>query len=523
MEYTPTYRGFGTFLGYYAAALGDYWYHKGGAHCNGAAANFTARYPTDLSNSTTGAPPKGASTELTNGTYNSLLFTQRAVETIGGCSSGDRPCFVYLAFQNVHSTAQSTANGLMGTHPIQAPCKTIETHYATTVLDTYKAHGGAITELDTGVGAVLAALEAAGRLYALVFVSDNGGPLPHSTNGPLRGGKHTMWEVRRSLCTKSSLRSSPLRCSQGGVNVRSFVTGSLIPAARRGSKWTGMAHSSDWYLTIAEGMVGVTVGATGPRKLDGFNLWPSLLSGGDSPRNEVIHQINNNFSATPGTNSPDTIRVGKYKYIGGDPGDARIIPWPEPAGTAVLFGLTNGSKDGYPIEEGSGEHCRAPVIKGPAPPKTCAGGCLFDLSADKSESNNLINDTSLASVVARLKARLAQAAAEAGPWAFPFNKTTTDMLDLAICEEEARTNYEEPMIKHQPVDPPPPPPPPLPPCGTCEHCIEKACEDGQFAKTVAGYNKCLACTSRVPCTHKFPGPGQARRWCHKITDTPDSE
>ena len=49
------------------------------------------------------------------------------------------------------------------------------------------------------------------------------------------------------------------------------------------------------------------------------------------------------------------------------------------------------------------------MIEGAPPPKACGGGgCLFDLDTDRSESNNLINDTKLTSVVTRLKARLAQ-------------------------------------------------------------------------------------------------------------------
>ena len=48
-------------------------------------------------------------------------LTQRAVETIRAHGGGGQGTFIYLAYQNVHSTAQSAANGLMGTHPIQAP------------------------------------------------------------------------------------------------------------------------------------------------------------------------------------------------------------------------------------------------------------------------------------------------------------------------------------------------------------------------------------------------------------------
>ena len=64
-----------------------------------------------------------------------------------------------------------------------------------------------------------------------VMVSDNGGPLDHATNDPLRGGKHTYWE--------------------GGVRVAAFISGPALltaglPKQRMGSSWDGMAHSSDW-------------------------------------------------------------------------------------------------------------------------------------------------------------------------------------------------------------------------------------------------------------------------------------
>lgn len=86
---------------------------------------------------------------------------------------------------------------------------------------------------------------------------------------PLRGGKHTFWE--------------------GGVRVVCWLASPLLPAGRRGTVWTGMAHSSDWYMTLVEGIAGGSVDRqhTGPTQPDGFNLWPALLSGGSSPRTEV--------------------------------------------------------------------------------------------------------------------------------------------------------------------------------------------------------------------------------------------
>jgi len=85
------------------------------------------------------------------------------------------------------------------------------------------------------------------------------------------------------------------------------------------------------------------------------------------------------------------------------------------------------------------------VLKAPkVPPQAqpCQHGCLFDLSTDLSEHKNIINETGMASVVAKLKARLAQAASEGGPWAFPFNKSSTDQLEVDICKEQVRDSAD---------------------------------------------------------------------------------
>ena len=105
-----------------------------------------------------------------------------------------------------------------------------------------------------------------------------------------------------------------------------------------------------------------------------------------------------------GLTEPAVIRVGKYKLItpsGPGAGDYRIVPWPAPAPAPVAFGTTgNGSRNGYPEDT---DACRAPVFNpGPTPPPggtTCSEGCLFDLETDISESRNLYNDSSLASIV----------------------------------------------------------------------------------------------------------------------------
>lgn len=85
-------------------------------------------------------------------------------------------------------------------------------------------------ELDYGVSNVTDALMANGywNNTVVIFVSDNGGPLDHTTNYPLRGGKHTFWE--------------------GGVRVVGFVSGpaftALLSPIRKGSTYTGKINNT---------------------------------------------------------------------------------------------------------------------------------------------------------------------------------------------------------------------------------------------------------------------------------------
>lgn len=147
----------------------------------------------------------------------------------------------------------------------------------------------------------------------------------------------------------------------------SFVSGPLIPPARRGMQWDGLAHSSDWYLTIAEGIAGVTVPATtGPRPLDGKRLWPAHRNCKRQhhkkiSRTEVLHRVVNNYTSNPNnkqayTPFPAVIKAGVYKrFLGkGNPGDSTIRMRPPPVAVHAPFGKTNGTRDGYSVETKDG-------------------------------------------------------------------------------------------------------------------------------------------------------------------------
>lgn len=175
----------------------------------------------------------------------------------------------------------------------------------------------------------------------IVVVSDNGGPLDHSTNYPLRGGKGSDWE--------------------GGVRVESFVVSPLLPASVRGTTWSGMAHSSDWYTTMVEGIAGAQLPAkTGNRPPDGFNLWPALRGENlTSPRTEVIHTVQNQyFNKSLGDDGVAAGRFGDFKIIIGMSCSSHNVwsAWPEPANHTVPFGLTSGW-----VEAGT-DHARAGLL-----------------------------------------------------------------------------------------------------------------------------------------------------------------
>ena len=224
---------------------------------------------------------------------------------------GADPFYMYLAFMAVHDGCTGATFKGLGK---QAPMATVDL-YNRTVLDTYKVAGAMYTELDRGIQTVIDALreKQMWEQTVLIFVSDNGGPLDHCTNSPLRGGKHTFLE--------------------GGVRVMSFISGPLIPPARRGTRWTGMAASADWYKTIVEGIAGGTVPAdSGTRPPDALNLWPAILDGSAGPRTEVVHQVENQYSCDttqPGGGCCSSMRMGEMKLIIGGPGDSRTLEIPE--------------------------------------------------------------------------------------------------------------------------------------------------------------------------------------------------
>ena len=162
----------------------DYWYHgaRGKSHpdkCGGV--DFHDSLPNEIR----GASMKGP--DSLNNTYDQEVFTRRAVAIIDGhaqqaAAAPAPPLFLYLAYHNVHDACEADRF----TRGLAAPLATVE-RYSTTILDTWKVQAAMTTELTT-VGNVTAALKRNGMWNKTLpmFWSDNGGPLDHSSNRPLR-------------------------------------------------------------------------------------------------------------------------------------------------------------------------------------------------------------------------------------------------------------------------------------------------------------------------------------------------
>ncbi|XP_008211549.1 arylsulfatase B isoform X2 [Nasonia vitripennis] len=172
-EYTPTYRGFESHLGYWTGHQ-DYYDHS---------AVEEPYWGMDMRRNMEPA------WDL-HGQYSTDVFTKEAVKLIKS-HNASQPMFLYLAHAAVHSA--NPYNPLPVSDEIVDKIKIPE----------YKRRrfAGMASAMDASVGAVVEALEKRNMLRdcLIVFSTDNGGPaegfnLNAASNWPLRGVKDTLFE-----------------------------------------------------------------------------------------------------------------------------------------------------------------------------------------------------------------------------------------------------------------------------------------------------------------------------------------
>ena len=302
----------------------------------------------------------GPATKADNGTYGGYLYNDAAVRIIEQHPDPETtPLFIYLATQTMHA-------------PVQVPAYYSDKYAMNTTFNytkPYTISNGMATVTDSILANVTAALKRRGmwNRTLIIHLSDNGGPVWksmawHANNFPLRGGKHTNWE--------------------GGVRVVAFAGGGFLPSSRHGMVLQGIMHNADWYPTLAT-LAGASPtdppapGVTTSNKVpgvDGFDMWPYITGKVEvSPRTEVV------LDSTPNGG----IIVGDLKLI---LGTQRFSFWQAPI---------------YP--NASGPASSSAFV--------CGQGCLFNVSADPSEYNDLAAERpdDVARLTALFKARQATA------------------------------------------------------------------------------------------------------------------
>jgi arylsulfatase A-like enzyme len=182
----------------------------------------------------------------------------------------DKPLFLYVPFNAVHSPYHI------------APGR--ENDFAT-LPAARREYATMLSEMDTAIGGILAALDESGRRKNafIIFSSDNGGVGP-AVNTPLRGKKGTPYE--------------------GGHRVAACV--SWQDRIKPGTSIAEPLHIVDWFPTLAK-LTGIPLGAEKQKRpLDGLDIMAVLTEGAKSPHSSILIHDDPASSA---------LRLGDWKLV----------------------------------------------------------------------------------------------------------------------------------------------------------------------------------------------------------------
>ena len=283
-EYTPTYRGFDTFYGFYNSDE-DYYKHVAEVpYHDSITREVEIACGLDLRHNEDPVTDK-------DGVYSTYIFTEAIKEAIEGYHSDNKPFFVYGAYQAPHS-------------PLEAPDHYLEMCSHIPYKDR-QIFCGMMKAVDEGIKNITDTLESEGLLdnTVIIFTTDNGGTsLQGSSNWPLRGNKGNIFE--------------------GGVRGVAFVWGKML--SKTNYDYTGLMHITDWYRTIVEGIAGIELSEDVTEKSDGYNMWQALTQNEPPPRDEILIQLipprqaneEHHFAYYAGQAA---LRSGEWKIITGIP------------------------------------------------------------------------------------------------------------------------------------------------------------------------------------------------------------
>ncbi len=221
--------------------------------------------------------------------YLTDAFTREAVDFIG--RHKDRPFFLYLAYNAVHSPLQGADRYMRRFEHIEDVHRRI--------------FAAMLSNLDDSVGAVLEKLrdESLWENTLVFFISDNGGPTREltSSNLPLRGGKGDVYE--------------------GGIRVPFLLQwpGRLRPD----SVYRHPVISLDVYATAAHV---AAAPISDQQSLDGVNLLPFLTSQSNAEPPSDATENRPHQTLYWRLNRKTAIRVGDWKLVR-NPRRSEHVPW----------------------------------------------------------------------------------------------------------------------------------------------------------------------------------------------------
>jgi hypothetical protein len=277
-SYTPTFRGFDEFYGYYGGSIGY---------------NSKLKSTRDLIDLHEFESVVTNATEI--GTHLTTLLQNKAESFIDTHSAeyASQPLFMYYAPQNMH-----TGSDVDFEAPLEYVNRCADPGAG---LEDERTYCALLIMIDEAIGNLACKLDELTRDTLLVVASDNGGlsQVIAGSNYPYRGAKGSL--------------------TQGGVKNTAFIHGpsSIIPASARGTTFSGLVHVTDWAPTfIGLATAGAWNGVLrNGFELDGIDVFSAMTTGGLSPRTEILHNYD------PGPPARTAIQILMIKLINGSVSD----------------------------------------------------------------------------------------------------------------------------------------------------------------------------------------------------------
>ncbi|HSI14191.1 MAG TPA: arylsulfatase [Chthoniobacter sp.] len=199
--------------------------------------------------------------------YTTALLGDDAVKYIHA-QDPKKPFYLYLAFNAPHTPYQAPPEYVDRFKDIQDP--------------TRRTYAAMVACLDDNIGKVVAALDKKGLRdnTLIIFHSDNGG-----THNAMFAGVMADVSKIKIPCDNGAYRDGKGSLFEGGTRVCALAN---WPGHIKAEKVDGLIHAVDIYPTLAKLAEASTAKC---KPLDGVNVWDTIAEGKESPRKEIVYNI----------------------------------------------------------------------------------------------------------------------------------------------------------------------------------------------------------------------------------------